>query len=485
MQFLARFTSAEATRLLDAGRRMQLGRGDYLIRRGDKGGDLYLVESGALEVVDTRSRPEVVLEVLGPGALVGEMAFLDESPRAADVRATVDTTCCWWEHAQLLAYLAADTAFASIFYRSLAGTVADRARSVTTDAVTGGIARRRAGRSQGTDQPGGDHFLKLRDAALRARSRFFRADTQLRRDPEHAGARVEVHDTVRDLVADLDHWIGELADVELQIDAAHVLQAELQPYVARARTGALLLGQREAGAGTLEARVHMLSNRPDGEGPFGEELDRALLSLPTLQALRQRLDRAMTHVREAMGSRPPAQVLVINGAAGGIVPPVLQLAGPVGGVVTCLEGERDSLALLGLVDAGGAELRLVQDDLVRLCTGRSVMHHEPQDLIVVDGLVEHLPDRLTAALLNWCHDRLTPGGVLVVTALERHPDQGVLDHVLGWPMVRRAPDQLVQLVEAAGLDEARLVDSPEDGAGGLVVSGVGGIRGLARQGLEA
>jgi hypothetical protein len=178
-------------------------------------------------------------------------------------------------------------------------------------------------------------------------------------------------------------------------------------------------------------------------------------------------------------------VLVINGAAGGIVPPVLQLAGPVGGVVTCLEGERDSLALLGLVDAGGAELRLVQDDLVRLCTGRSVMHHEPQDLIVVDGLVEHLPDRLTAALLNWCHDRLTPGGVLVVTALERHPDQGVLDHVLGWPMVRRAPDQLVQLVEAAGLDEARLVDSPEDGAGGLVVSGVGGIRGLARQGLEA
>jgi len=483
MQFLARFTSPEATRLLDAGRRMQLGRGDYLIRRGDKGGDLYLVESGALEVVDTRSRPEVVLEVLGPGALVGEMAFLDESPRAADVRATVDTTCCWWEHAQLLAYLAADTAFASTFYRSLAGTVADRARAVTTHAVTGGIGRRRAGRS--AEQPGGEHFLKLRDAAQRARSRFFRADTQLRRDPEHAGARVEVHDTLRDLVADLDGWIGELADVELQIDAAHVLQAELQPYVARARTGALLLGQREPGVGTLEARVHMLSNRPDGEGPFGEELDKALLSLPTLQALRSRLDRTMMRVREATGSRPPAQVLVINGAAGGIVPPVLQLVGPVRGVVTCLEGERESLALLGLVDPAGAELRLVQDDLVRLCTGRSVMHHEPQDLIVVDGLVEHLPDRLTAALLNWCHDRLTPGGVLVVTALERHADQGVLDHVLGWPMVRRAPADLVQLVEAAGLDEARLVDGQEDGAGGLVVSGVGGIRGLARQGLEA
>jgi CRP-like cAMP-binding protein len=485
MQFLDRFTRAEAARLLEAGRRMQLGRGDYLIRRGDKGGDLYLVESGALEVVDTRSRPEVVLDVLGPGALVGEMAFLDESPRAADVRATVDTTCCWWEHAQLQAQLAADTAFAATFYRSLAGTVADRARSVTTHAVTGGIGRRRAGRTQGSEHPGGEHFLKLKDAAARARSRFFRAETQLRRDPEHAGARVEVHDTVRELVAELDHWIAELADVEVQIDAAHVLQAELQPYVSRARTGALLLGQREGGTGSLEARVHMLSNRPQGEGPFGEELDKAFLALPTFCSLRKRLDRTMARVREATGTRPPAQVLVINGAAGGIVAPLLQLVGPVRGVVTCLEGERDSLALLGLVDAGGAELRLVQDDLVRLCTGRSLMHHEPQDLIVVDALAEHLPDRLTAALLNWCHDRLTPGGVLVVTALERHPDCGVLDHLLGWPMVRRAPADLVQLVEAAGLHDARLVDGPDCDAGGLVVSGVGGIRGLARQGMEA
>ena len=113
------------------------------------------------------------------------------------------------------------------------------------------------------------------------------------------------------------------------------------------------------------------------------------------------------------------------------------------------------------------------------------MHHEPQDLIVVDALAEHLPDRLTAALLNWCHDRLTPGGALIVTALERHADSGVLDHLLGWPMVRRTPSDLVQLVEAAGLHEAQLANGPDDGAGGLVVSGVGGIRGLARQGLEA
>jgi hypothetical protein len=231
--------------------------------------------------------------------------------------------------------------------------------------------------------------------------------------------------------------------------------------------------------------VHLLSNEPQGEGPFGEELDKALLRLPTAVALRARHHRMFAHVRLAMDGRDPSQVLVLNGAASGIVPPLLALVEPVGGVVTCLEGDRESLAFLGLVDTGRAELRLVQDDLVRVCMGRSVMHHEPQDLIVVDGLAEHLPDRLTAALLNWCHDRLTPGGALVVTALDRQIDAGVMDHVLGWPTVRRSAAELLQLVESAGLHEARIAEGGEDGASGLVVSGLGGIRGLARQELEA
>ena len=54
-----------------------------IIRRGDAGGDIYRVERGSVEVVDSRSRPEVILDVLGPGAVVGELSFLVGELRSA------------------------------------------------------------------------------------------------------------------------------------------------------------------------------------------------------------------------------------------------------------------------------------------------------------------------------------------------------------------------------------------------------------------
>ena len=88
-----------------AGRSVELARGEYLLRRGERGGDIYLVEEGTLEVVDTRSSTEVVISLVGPGAVVGEMAFIDEAPRNADVRAAGPAVCRHWEHDLLMRVL--------------------------------------------------------------------------------------------------------------------------------------------------------------------------------------------------------------------------------------------------------------------------------------------------------------------------------------------------------------------------------------------
>jgi EAL domain-containing protein (putative c-di-GMP-specific phosphodiesterase class I) len=72
--------------------RLQLASGEVLFREGDRPGFAFLIESGSLEV-RTRQRPgetEVVLSVLGPGDLVGEMAAIDESPRTATATAITD-----------------------------------------------------------------------------------------------------------------------------------------------------------------------------------------------------------------------------------------------------------------------------------------------------------------------------------------------------------------------------------------------------------
>ena len=81
MEFISHLTSVDRERLITEGEVQRLSAGEYLLRRGQRGGDMYLVESGRLEVVDIRQSPEVVLDVLGVGRVVGEMAFVDGSAR--------------------------------------------------------------------------------------------------------------------------------------------------------------------------------------------------------------------------------------------------------------------------------------------------------------------------------------------------------------------------------------------------------------------
>ncbi|MFM9138950.1 MAG: cyclic nucleotide-binding domain-containing protein, partial [Solirubrobacterales bacterium] len=74
--------------------------GDWLMRKGDPGDALYVVDTGRLEVVlgehegvEPEDDEEVrVLRVLGRGATVGELALVTGDPRSASVKATRDST---------------------------------------------------------------------------------------------------------------------------------------------------------------------------------------------------------------------------------------------------------------------------------------------------------------------------------------------------------------------------------------------------------
>ncbi len=69
----------------------KIERDHYLFREGDAPDALYVVKSGKFNVVKTKQSSEIVLAEVGPGALVGEMAFFDNKPRSASVRATKDS----------------------------------------------------------------------------------------------------------------------------------------------------------------------------------------------------------------------------------------------------------------------------------------------------------------------------------------------------------------------------------------------------------
>lgn len=69
-----------------------LKKGEYLFREGDASLAMYVIKTGKLGILKSKGNSEISLAELGPGDMVGEMAFFDQKPRSASARAVVDTT---------------------------------------------------------------------------------------------------------------------------------------------------------------------------------------------------------------------------------------------------------------------------------------------------------------------------------------------------------------------------------------------------------
>lgn len=116
--------------------------GEELFGHGDPGDALYVVGSGRLEVIN---RAGTVIETLGKGAVVGELALLTGEPRSATVRAVRDSELLRLDRRHFEELLRGDAEFAvnltSMLGRRLAGTVEPhrpRERHVVTVLATSG-----------------------------------------------------------------------------------------------------------------------------------------------------------------------------------------------------------------------------------------------------------------------------------------------------------------------------------------------------------
>ncbi len=68
----------------------KLNTNEILFREGDASDAMYVVKSGRLTIFKTKGKGEIELASIGPGQMFGEMAFFDQRPRSASVKATQD-----------------------------------------------------------------------------------------------------------------------------------------------------------------------------------------------------------------------------------------------------------------------------------------------------------------------------------------------------------------------------------------------------------
>lgn len=423
--FRARLESEDWKRLVGLAETVVVPEGATLFHRGDPGGDLYVVEQGMLAILDGRTNPETILDLLGTGALVGEMAFVDGAPRSADVRARVETTCWRWTRATLHAALAEDAAFARSFYRAISEMVVARARAFTSSAMLAGVHA-----APPRTDPDAPHAGPLAD---RLRTALW------------AGGDGEA---ARDALGQLARWLGQQAD-DTTGPAAEALRTELADALDQSTTARLLLERPPGALCGPRLFAHVNEARPKGTSAMGLALDAALLRLPSLRGMRWCTRRAARLAIDLLPTDRPARVLAVPCGSGAVLTALLPHLARRGAEVICIDGSDAALAAASarLAAAPSITLRLVRDDLGRLGTGRSTAFHPGQDLVLIEGLADLLPDRQVAGLATW---GLAQGGALLTTHATPAPDGPLFGHLLRWPRVYRRADHLGALLGTGG-----------------------------------
>ena len=61
--------------------------GEIVVRQGDVGEHMYVVQDGQVEIVREEEGTETVIRLAGRNEVLGEMAIFDRQPRSATIRA--------------------------------------------------------------------------------------------------------------------------------------------------------------------------------------------------------------------------------------------------------------------------------------------------------------------------------------------------------------------------------------------------------------
>ena len=123
-------TADERKRVEDLGELRQLAQGTYLIRAGDTDSTLYAIEDGHLEIVADRDGQSTVVATVGAGDVLGEVSFIDESPRTVSVAAHDFAVVRAWNKKTLSEALAFEPQLMAKFAVAMCELLVERMRDI-------------------------------------------------------------------------------------------------------------------------------------------------------------------------------------------------------------------------------------------------------------------------------------------------------------------------------------------------------------------
>jgi len=412
-----------------------------LVREDDPSEAIFFIADGLFEVY-AFAGPTNRFKVgqLGPGEVIGEISWLDRKPISASVRAVETSAVMALSRALLERKLAEDLGFATRFFRGIATLTAGRLRKTTADL-------RRSEWAAGPRNPNADG-----DSGVLQKINELKA---LVGAAERKGAIAE----------DDARKIGEMFDAvhrsmppqgdKNAAGISEALQGELLPLVKLTATGSRLYAKPRGYAGDYQAIDMIYDNVPAGAGSVGVLLDGCVLNLPAAKAVRNR--RRLLAAEILSSYRTAAKEFHVASLACGPAREIFDVLEKVDDkqrlIVSCIDVDREALTYIGArsqKQALGEQVRTLQANLIQLATGRQELELAPQDLIYSVNFIDYLSDEMAIALINWTHDKLRPGGRVILGNFHpRNPTRGFMDHVLDWHLTHRDEAAMNQLFAAS------------------------------------
>lgn len=122
------FTPEERDQIEGVAREMRIEEGGFLIREKERDSTLFTIEDGRLEIVVYTDGESKTIATVGPGDVLGEVSFIDDSPRTVSARAAEETRVFAWEREQLSAELSKQPELLAKFSIALCELLVERLR---------------------------------------------------------------------------------------------------------------------------------------------------------------------------------------------------------------------------------------------------------------------------------------------------------------------------------------------------------------------
>lgn len=392
---------------------------ELIVAEGKHSADLYVVMSGIVSVFYTGGAGERrELAQLGPGALFGDIAWLEGSAATASVRALESSVIGSFNGAALHRLADERAEFGRDLYRALAWQSSERVRRLTATLQQLRVRR---------DLPDANADTQaLVDGVGDLKSALAMADREMLENkgvlsPERMTALQALLNAALDLVQTTLASPALQATPSRRDDLVGFLQRELLPYVRLTETTERFYSKPRGYAGDFQTIRQIYANRPGGTGRLGPPIDACFLQRGPSQAVRNRRGLLAAEINAAIARQGRAHVMSLAcGPAAEAFDSFAALA------------DRSSLVFSGLdID-------------------RQALDLPPQHLIYSIGLIDYFNDEFVVALVNWAHAKLAPGGRLILGNFHpRNADKQFMDHVLDWKLIHRSEDDMNRLFEAS------------------------------------